>query len=454
MIRNMIVATAVASVLGTGVAMAQVQPTPAQAASPTVGLYIAGSSAAKNAILGALETGAKFCGGTYSLFSSTGDTNFFAVSCAPLASTGLPSANGSNIFTIWYRDEGGSVTGALPLVSGSQINQLVLSGASGSAGSYTVAVGGASGTNGIDDSFSSGVFKAPVQLGITDVEPGALVGNNYPSAYKTSVYGKATAGQLAGLTQTPIFDQVFGIFVNTNSSAFSTAEKAGQGTATASLSLGQSTIAAILQGNQTNWNDVPDTSGNAVTSASLAITIVNREQGSGSRTSTDIFFTGDHCVSPLQTPIQESTGGTADYFSTGNVLAAANTIPGAITYASIDNAGSSSFPNLTLVAVNGVQPSNLNAAAGTYGDWFEATANTGSNFSSLSADQQGLINNLITAFETQATLPGAVDILANPNYNTPSYPVSGTGVVISGKTVYINPYSRLGNSCNDPLPFL
>jgi hypothetical protein len=339
-------------------------------------------------------------------------------------------------------------------VSGSQINQLSLAGASGAAGSYTVAVNGSSASNGIDDSFASGVFKAPVQMGITDVEPGALVGANYPSAYKSSVYGHASATQLSGLTQTPIFDQVFGVFVNTNSSAFSSAEKAGQGTTTASLDLGRDTIGAILQGNIVNWNDAPDTSGNTVTSASLGITIVNREQGSGSRTATDLFFTGDHCTTVAQTAIQESTGGTADYFSTGNVLAAANTIPGAITYASIDNAGSSSYPNMTLVAVNGVQPTNLAAASGTYGAWYEATVTTGSNYGSLSADQQSLISGLITAFQTQATLPGAADILANPNYNTPSYPVSGTGVTISGHTVYINPDSRLGNSCNDPLPYL
>jgi len=278
--------------------------------------------------------------------------------------------------------------------------------------------------------------------------------NNYPSAYKSSVYGHATAVQLAGLTQTPIFDQVFGVFVNTNSSAFSPTEKSGQGTANASLALSRQTIATILQGDQTNWDDVPDTSGNAVTSTGLGITIVNREQGSGSRTATDIFFTGDHCTNPLQTAIAESTGGTADYFSTGNVLAAANTVPGAITYASIDNAGSSSFPNLTLVAVDGVPPSNLSAAAGTYGDWFEATVTTGSSFKSLSTAQQALIQGIITAFETEATLPGAADILANPNYNTPSYPISGTGVTITGHTIYINPDSRLGNSCNDPLNFL
>jgi hypothetical protein len=449
MVRNYKIAAAVAAVLSAGGAYAG-QPTPAAAQSPNVGLYVAGSSAAQKAIIGALETG--LCGGSYSVFSSTGDTNFFAVSCTPAATTGIPSANGSNVFTVWYRDEGGSVTGALPLVTGSMINQMNLSGATGSPTTYTVSVPGSSATNGIDDSFASGVFKAPVQFGITDVEPTALVGNNYPSAYKTSVYGHATAAQFGTLKPTTIFDQVFGIFVNTNSGAFSSAEKAGQGTATASLALPSATITNILQGGSGNWNDVPDTNGNIVAGSSLAITVVNREQGSGSRTATDIFFTSDSCNKAPQSPILETTNGTADYFSTGNVLAAANTIPGAITYASIDNAGSSSYPNLTLVAVDGVQPSQLAAAAGAYNDWFEATAVTGPNFGSLSSDQQGLIAYLTNAFQVESSAPSAVDVIANPNYNTPALPVSSTALIPTGgtKTIYINPFTRGGVSCNEP----
>jgi hypothetical protein len=449
MIRNSKIAAAIAAVLAAGSAVAS-QPTPASAAAPAVGLYVAGSSAAKNAILGALET--NICGGSYSLFSSTGNTNFFAVSCTPAASTGLPSANGSNIFTIWYRDEGGSVVGALPLVSGSQINQMSLAGATGSAGSYTVAIGGSSATNGIDDSFTGGVFKAPVQMGITDVEPGALIGDNYPTAYKASAYGTATKTQLGNLTATTIFDQVFGVFVNTNSSAFSSAQKA-------SLNLSQETVTNILQhaeGNSSaNWDYFPDATGVAVTSSSVPITIINREQGSGSRTATSIFFTGDECVKGT-TSIKESTGGTADYFSTGNVLAAADALPGAITYASIDNAGSTSYPNLTLVAIHGVVPSNLAAAHGTYGDWFEATAVTGANLTSLSSDQQDLIADLITSFQTESSAPGAADILAIPgdSTNTASLPVTGTSSVNSGKTIYVNQFSRAGISCNTPAVFL
>ncbi|HMK85712.1 MAG TPA: hypothetical protein VK437_07125 [Steroidobacteraceae bacterium] len=455
--RNSTLAAAIAAVLASGSSMAS-SPTPASAAAPNVGLYVAGSSAAKNAILGALEgtasPAAGLCAGSYSVFSSTGDTNFFAVSCTPGSSTGLPSANGSNIFTIWYRDEGGSVTGALPLVSGSTINQLSLAGATGSGPSYSVSVPGSSASNGIDDSFASGVFKAPVQFGITDVEPARLTGANYPSAYKSSVYGKATATQLANLTATTIFDQIFGIFVNTNSAAFSAAEAAGQGTSTASLQLSRDAVANILNGTDANWNEVQLPGGAAVTTTSLPIVIVNREQGSGSRTSTDLFFETDECNTVTQSPILETTKGTADYFSTGNVLAAANGIPGSITYASIDNAGSTSYPNLTLVAINGVQPSQLNAASGVYGDWFEATAVTGSNYTSLSADQQGLIQYLITAFQTESTAPGAVDILANPNYNTAALPVSSTASVNGGVTIYINPFTRGGVSCNVPLDTL
>jgi hypothetical protein len=451
--RNIKVAAAVAAALASGTSMAQLAPTPASAAAPAVGLYVAGSSAAKNAVLGSIE-GTNVCGGTYSLFSSTGNTNFFAVSCAPLASTGLPSANGSTIYTIWYRAEGGSVVGALPLVSGSQINQMSLASATGTnngtIGNYTVAVAGSSATNGIDDSFTGGVFKAPVQMGITDVEPGALIGDNYPTAYKTSAYGSATPTQLSGLTATTVFDQVFGLFVNTNSANFSAAEKAGQGTTTASLNLPMATLTNILQGNIVNWNDAEDTTGALVTTASTPIAIVNREQGSGSRTATSIFFTGDECVKGV-TSIHESTHGTADFFSTGNVLAAANTNVGSITYASIDNAGNASFPNLTLVAVNGVTPSNLNAANGTYGDWFEATVVTGSNFSSLTADQQGLITTLTSAFQAINTAPHATDVLAIPLYNVAVYPPSGTADTTGGgKTIYINPFTRAGVSCNNP----
>ncbi len=469
--RNLKVAAAVAAILSAGAVHAQTAITPTNAQNG-VPLYIAGSSAAKNAILAVLETGSNlgtpvFCSGSsgYSVFSSTPDPNFFAVSCAPVAGTGIPGANGTTVYTVWYRAEGGSVTGALPIITGSSINQLTLNtNVAATSTGYTVTVGGNATGNGVDDSFTN-VFKAPVQLGITDVEPGALVKNNYPSAYSTAAFGKASSSQLSNLGLSDgqvIFDQVFGVFVNTTGTGFTTAEQAGNGQAAVTgtpsgLALSQQSIATILQGKVKNWDHVPlagSSTGAAVTgTTSSTITVINREAGSGSRTASDIFFTQDHCSSTTSnTPIAE-TGGT-DYFSTLDVLNAANTTPGSITYASIDQAGSS-FPNLTLVAINGVQPSNIAAATGQYGDWFEAYAVTNPAVADPAATLAG---NLVAALQNISELGiGQADLLANPLTSSvaAALPVTSTiGNVSGGKAIYTNPYQRSGNSCQDPLPLL
>jgi hypothetical protein len=457
--RNTKIAAAVAALLSTGIAgQALAVPTIPQAQNPSTVLYIAGSSAAKSAVLNAIEI--NICGGPSNalIFSSTGDTNFFAVSCAALASTGINGANGTNVFTVYYRDEGGSVVGALPLVSKLPINQLNLASAVCSGNTCTVPVPGSAAANGLDDSFASGVVKQPVQLGITDVEPSRFILDNFPSAYKTSVYGTATPAQLAALNATPIFQQVFGVFVNTSGPGFSAAQQACQGKPASAtqtcLSLSKSTVTNLLQGNTSDWSTASDINGNPVTSSSQAVTVVNREQGSGSRTSASIYFTGDECTGGASS-IFDPAGANGDFFSTGNVLAAANSTPGSITYASIDNAGSGS-PNLTLVAINGIAATNLTAAQGQYDYWYEATAV--GPIAGLTASQNSLAAFLINAFQNESTAPHAVDIMAIPGAgssgNTPSLPVSGTvdtGPSGTATPIFINPFTRSGASCTTPL---
>src|SRR5271154_1251830 len=100
--RNVTLAAAVAAALGTGSAFAQ-PPSLTQIEGSTNNIYIAGSSAAKNGVLGAIET--NICGaGNFYLFQSSGNTNFFAVSCTPLAAVG---ASNAGVYNIFYRDEGG-----------------------------------------------------------------------------------------------------------------------------------------------------------------------------------------------------------------------------------------------------------------------------------------------------------------------------------------------------------
>ena len=113
-----LIAAGVAAALAGGYAQAAA-PTIAQAAAATQTLVIAGSSAAKNAVLGEIEN--NICGGSANtlLVSSTGGTkNFFALSCnTAVAISGITTGS---LVTFYYRTEGGSVVGALPIVSASR----------------------------------------------------------------------------------------------------------------------------------------------------------------------------------------------------------------------------------------------------------------------------------------------------------------------------------------------
>jgi hypothetical protein len=443
--QNTKIAAAIAAVLGaTAAGGASATPTLAQAQSPFANYYISGSSAAKNAILGALEN--DVCGGAANalIFSSTGNTNFFAVSCAIPSSTGILNANGTNVFTLYYRDEGGSVTGALPLVSGSAINQLNLAGASCSGNACSVAVGGSSAANGTTDTFT-GVTKQFSNLGVTDVEPGALIGDNYPSAYSTSVYGHASSSQLGALTTFAAFQQVFGIYVNSTSLH-------------TPICLGSDAVKALLSGGVTDWSKVEDCATHAaVASSSVPVVVVNREQGSGSRTATAIYWLNDECNPNAAGPVEGET--SVDYFSTGNVLAAAAAVTGGITYASIDQ----SQAGMVIANIDNVTPSNLAAAQGQYGFWVESDLvqpNAGQ-----SAQNQSIQNFLTTDLANGNTAPHSKQvnlIPGNGSNSTPSIPASGTVntcsnaacSVSTSTAIYTNPFTKLGVTCNTPISAL
>jgi hypothetical protein len=433
-----LIAAAVAASLVAGVANAAV-PTLGQAGAPAASLVIAGSSAAESSVQAAV--GADICGGAANMLtmkSAGGSGNFFAFSCTPSpAISGVPAG----VVTIYYRTEGGSVVGALPVVSEAKIKRLNLSDstctASGTSG--TCSITGLTATAGTQDSWGQAVVADFVQLGVTDVEPGQL-GNSgdYPSGYSTSVFGTATAKQLAALPTSRIFQQVFGIVVNTTGGAFTSS----------TVNLTKESVQNILLRNYTDWSNVPSAgSVNPLVTTSQTITPIDREQGSGTRTATNIFFLSYGCGG--QTAI-DSTGETLN-FSTTDELNAAESTPGAIAYTSIDQIlkAPGSFPNLVLAQINGVPPTNLNAASGQYDFWYEAT------FVTNTAQLTGAALQIATVLENKlpvlANAPGSPDINVIPNYkgNSPALPIPSTG---TGTTqIYVNPFTRVGNSCNIPV---
>jgi hypothetical protein len=95
--RKATLAAAVASVLGTAAAYAA-PPTLAQIEASSNNVHIAGSSAAKNGILAGLES--TVCGGAGNafIFNSSGNANFFAFSCVPVAAANAANGGVYNFF--------------------------------------------------------------------------------------------------------------------------------------------------------------------------------------------------------------------------------------------------------------------------------------------------------------------------------------------------------------------
>jgi len=431
-------------------------PSLSQAANPAASLVIAGSSAAQSGLFSALE--ADLCGGAANALvvkSAGGSGNFLALSCTlATAVGGTPGIAAGSIVTVYYRTEGGSVVGALPLVASKQIKRLNLldttdCSATGNTGTCTI--NGTTSTSGTVDSWTGAVIEDTVQLGVTDVEPGQLTNLDFPSNYSPSVFGTATPAQLAGLTTAKLFQQVFGLAVNTSGSTGLPTTTTSAGVSTINLS--KEAAANILQENYTDWKNVPNASGGAVASTSTAITRIDREPGSGTRTATNIYFLGYQCGGGAG--ITNTTGEQLN-FSTADELTQANGIPGAIAYTSIDQilnpANGTKWPNLALVQINGAIPNTLNAAVGLYDFWFEATlvpnAAVGTNTAS---------GNLITFIEGDVPqllkAPQSPDINVIPNLagNKSAVPLTTNGQTAgTTKIVYVNPFTRNGNSCNVP----
>ena len=452
--RNITIAAAVAAALSAGTAFAAA-PTVAQIAAipPANTINIMGSSAIKNALLGVIESDF-FGGANYTVVTSNGsNSNFLGIAGTP---AGGQATNGG-LYAIWIRYEGGSVAGYLPIVNKKGVKEI--SGPLLTANPVTI--NGAGTGNGTDDSFqfaAGGGFATVIpDLGIGDVEPQALITNNYPSNYVTTVWGPVNNAGMFGLAGKQLVDEVYALEVNQSGSTWVSTAKP--------LNLNIPTIQNILTGNFTDWSSVLDANGLAVVNASTPIYIATREAGSGSRAATDILLAGDfnsqQTQSLVATPPFE--------FSTGDVLKQANnSASGALTYASIDNVGSTSYPNMKVVSINGVVPSNLAAANGTYPFWVEAEY----VINPTTTADTGAIGHIVTALQNASTTAALADIMAIPFVNAAdgsgplntvdigaapnftAYPdlhqlATGYGFVPTGggtATVYINPYTRGGHT--------
>jgi len=478
--RNTQIAVAVATALGLGgtaFAATNTPPSPSQAMAATDKVFMAGSSAAVAGVVTFIESAASgVCGGTaFTQFTTPtsvpGEPDFRAVSCYAQNSSYFPSGN---LVTIWYRPEGGSVVGVFPVYNNVKINQLNMSAACSVASNLVASnatsavysctgVVGSTPANGTDDSFSVGVFATNVDIGISDMEPGIFGsitcgsthawgggGNNDPTnpaltySGSTPTYASAFTGpdicvsnlQGSSWQHTTIFEQVFGFLVNT---------------ALGISDLPKEQLTAVFDGTVTDWKNVATgaSSSGTVSSSSNPIGVCNRELGSGTRASTDVFINGDGCdtVGGAVSSVPET--GAEDNFATALEIDCVNSHANAIGYVSIDNyskLGVSPYPNTKAITVSGITASQLNAATGVYSYVYEASINKNN---SASADGNAFYTAIVPILQNVNTTAKSGQILAipgQPSSNSASIPLQ----VGSPSTEYTSIFKRNGaggNSC-------
>jgi ABC-type phosphate transport system substrate-binding protein len=448
--RNRYVAAAVTAALALGASAVTLAagPTPTAAAGAAHKIYIAGSSAAAAGIVSFLE--ANLCGGAnFSVFTTPTSTvnlpDFRAVSCT--AATGQPFAG--TVVTVWYRAEGGSVVGVLPVFNNVSVKQLDMGASSGTTCTSSdgvnyscTGVTGSANVNGTDDSWGGSVLTHNIDIGISDLEPGVF-GNTPTSAgggqhdpfgiYSAAFTGAdQTSTALQGLTHSTIFLQTFGFVVNTNLGL---------------ADLPKEQITAIFNGRVTDWSKVSSANNTAVGSG--AIVVCHREKGSGTRASTDLFLNGIGCSAGASTINNTDSGTPADNFQTSAELDCVNTHPNAIGYVSIDNfsklGAGKQFVSVNSITVSGVLPALQTSATGQYDYLFEASLNRNR---SLSADATTLLTTMQPALQNVNSTSTSAQVTAIPGQpatNLGQVPLQvGTHGVLTSQ---VSRNGGAGNSC-------
>ena len=351
------------------------------------------------------------------------------------------------------------------------------------AGAPNCAVGGGISLGGCDGwgfakSKANSVIQHTLDVGITDAEPAAFgdaasntagpgAGNNDPVNYAAGaaiganlvynfVGASRTVDDLSNqslLPQQSIFQQTFGFVVNkTGGAKPADLPKASL----AAIFSGDPTIFSTIGGNSVpDWSKVALGTGAQVTTTPTQVIVCNREVGSGTRTTADLFLTQDGCNSLGGQPalfdysINGIAGEPANNFATSLELDCVNKNANSIGYVSIDNFSkigpTKTFPNVAAISVNSVSVTtggNLVAASGNYEYVYEASMTENP---SGSANGKAFYSAAFPKLQAVGSTSQSAQVTAIPGLqgNTVAYPPTAVGAT----PVYVSDYTRNGNSC-------
>ncbi|MEO8019347.1 MAG: substrate-binding domain-containing protein [Pseudomonadota bacterium] len=398
----------------------------ADTAAAPVQLVVAGSSAGRDTFQA--EFAANCQAGTVNLYRAlpTANQDFRAYSCTLLNAAPVPVAIRNTNATVYYRSEGGSGWGPGSIAKGQQIKRLLVDGTCTLVASPGFGDCAATGYSLATDGGSGHLIAATTDLGFSDEEPGMYRGENWVGLALTT---EPAPGVLESLARSTGFAQTFGVLVNS---------------ALPINSISAQDVASIYQGGYSDWSQVQDqATGNAL--PALPITVCRRENGSGTQVSAAIHFLNQNCGVSSEGFVTQPAGPNGNTVVENGTTSSLETCTSGTAGAIGPNIFKTPAPAGTkYLSINGVAPSKVNAARGTYAYWYETSF---SKRPGLAGNANSLADFLIARARAVAGIPGtSASAFAVPGVsgNAPVLPVAAAGTPVGIGT-------KGGNSCKTAL---
>ncbi len=282
------------------------------------------------------------------------------------------------------------------------------------------------------------VSDVPMTMGVTDVEAPALTPatGNYPKNYKMA------DGTSFGLAPPAAVSTLTGNPILQQ--MFGIIVNTSGAVSNAVTTLSRQSLLGIFSGAYTNWSQVPE-SGTAA-----PITVCRRDPGSGTETMSSIFIGNEYCgqAAKLETTTLIAAGNGTNILqwpTTGDVQACVGATPNAIGLSQWNN---SNPPGAKFIAIDGEAPTQTALLTGAWHDWTEVVYEKPSTFNAATAQGElvdGLIQN--TADATGGAVAAGSGYAFIPNQIDATAPDNSPSIANLAKFVAVA--TKGGNTCHE-----
>ena len=394
-------------------------------AAPTQ-LVVAGASAARDNFQSEFQLLCQAATTNLYRASPTANQDFRAYSCTLLNAAPVPVALRNTNVTVYYRAEGGSGWGPGSVAKNIPIKRLLVDGACTLAAPPAVGDCAVTGYSLVTDGGSGHIVNATTDLAVSDLEPAVHRGENWTGL---ALGDEPAPGVLETLAKSTGFAQTFGVLVNS---------------ALPISSISQQDVASIYAGLYSDWSQVQDQA-TGLPLPALPITVCRREQGSGTQAVAAVFFLQQSCGKSSEPFVVAPAGPNGNPVIENGTTTTLEVCTGTTAGAIGPNIFKTPAPTGTkYLAIDGVSPSKVNAARGTYRYWSETSF---AKRPGLAGDPNALADLLIARARAVAGIPGtSASAFAVPGVsgNTPVLPVAAAGTPVGIGT-------KAGSSCKTPL---